>query len=111
MNKPMRETPLQEAVRLAGGPAALARALGKTPQIVWNWMNRPPQPEREDAAAKTKKAAKGRKPAKVVERVPEAPASECVAIERLTGVSRRRLRASDWQKYWPELEDQEAQAA
>jgi DNA-binding transcriptional regulator YdaS (Cro superfamily) len=31
---------LQKAVRVAGGQAALAKAIGVKPQHVWNWLNR-----------------------------------------------------------------------
>jgi DNA-binding transcriptional regulator YdaS (Cro superfamily) len=68
------ETPIERAIRLAGGTAALARLLGESMQTVSNWR------------------ARG-----------EAPANRCPAIEMHTGVSRRELRA-DWQDYWPELQ-------
>lgn len=31
---------LQEAIALLDGQAALARAIGRSPQEVWNWLNR-----------------------------------------------------------------------
>ena len=67
------ETPLEEAVRLSGGPAALAKALGESPQTVSNWL------------------ARG-----------EAPANKCSSIQQITGVDRRRLRSKDWKDYWPD---------
>jgi DNA-binding transcriptional regulator YdaS (Cro superfamily) len=68
------ETPIERAIREAGGAAALARALDESVQTVSNWR------------------ARG-----------EPPASKCSAIERITGVSRKELR-TDWRDYWPELE-------
>jgi DNA-binding transcriptional regulator YdaS (Cro superfamily) len=32
------------------------------------------------------------------------PVQHCLAIEQLTGVSRRELRPDDWKTIWPELE-------
>ncbi len=64
---------LIEAIGRAGGVAALARAIGATPQAVSQWRR--------------------------------APAARAIEIERLTGVSRERLRpdlypggASDWRR-------------
>lgn len=67
------ESAIAEAIRLAGGPASLAKALGESTQTVVNWR------------------ARG-----------IAPANRCVAIEQVTGVPRRRLRPADWSDYWPE---------
>jgi DNA-binding transcriptional regulator YdaS (Cro superfamily) len=66
------ETPIGRAIRLAGGPAAMARGLNESVQTISNW------------------AARG-----------QPPANRCAAIEALTGVSRRDLR-TDWRDYWPE---------
>jgi DNA-binding transcriptional regulator YdaS (Cro superfamily) len=67
------ETAIARAIRLGGGPAALARSLGESIQTVTNWR------------------ARGL-----------APANRCPAIEQATGVSRKELRP-DWSDYWPEL--------
>jgi DNA-binding transcriptional regulator YdaS (Cro superfamily) len=65
----MEETPLEEAVRLAGGQTALASALSTPERLVrqghiWAWLNRDEK----------------------------APAEHCPAIETLTGVVVERLR-------------------
>ena len=75
------ETPIAEAIRLAGGATALAVKLGESVQTVSNWR------------------ARG-----------EPPANRCLAIEAITGVSRSRLR-SDWRDYWPEAGAQDDAAA
>lgn len=67
-----QESPIAEAIRLAGGAAVMARALGESVQTVSNWK------------------ARG-----------EPPANRVLAIERMSGVSRRRLR-TDWAEYWPD---------
>lgn len=67
-------TPIERAIALAGGPAALAKLLGESIQTVSNWRSRG-----------------------------VAPANRCVAIEQHTGVSRRELRPDDWHDYWPEV--------
>lgn len=56
-----------------------ARAVGVRPQLVNHWRER------------------------------GFPVSRCKDIERLTGVSVRRLRPADWQDYWPEVQPSEAQ--
>lgn len=71
-----QEQPFDRAIRMAGGLAALARALGESTQTLWNWR------------------ARG-----------EPPANRCAAIESITGVSRQDLR-HDWMDYWPEAGDQ-----
>jgi len=60
-----KKTPLQEAIDVAGGQAALARALNIRQSTVWTWLVR--------AGGKA---------------APEL----CIQIERATGVSRYRLR-------------------
>lgn len=67
------ESALQRACREVGGPAALARLLGEKRQTVSNWL------------------ARG-----------EPPANKAVAVEAVSGVSRRELR-SDWCDYWPDV--------
>ena len=71
-------TPLDHAIELAGGLTALARGLGESRQTVYNWRMRG-----------------------------EPPANKTLAVERLTGVSRRELR-SDWADYWPVEQPQQA---
>jgi len=71
---------VKKAAKLLGGQAALARALGIFPVNVANWI--------------TKDASRHR----------PVPPAKCVAIEALTGVSRRDLRPNDWWLIWPELE-------
>ena len=39
------ETPLDEAIRLAGGPAKLAASIGVKPNVVTNWRMRENVPE------------------------------------------------------------------
>lgn len=63
--------PMDEAIKAAGGLTALARSLGETKQTVHNWRKRG-----------------------------EPPANKTLAVETVTGVSRRVLR-SDWADYWP----------
>jgi DNA-binding transcriptional regulator YdaS (Cro superfamily) len=67
------ESPLETAIRIAGGTAGLAKRINESVQTVNNWR------------------ARG------------VPASRCAAIERATGVDRRTLRPDDWKDYWPEL--------
>ena len=69
---------LQSAVKIAGGQAALALAIGVKQQHVWNWLNR------ENG---------------------QVPPERCVAIEVTTcgAVTRRELRPDDWHRIWPEL--------
>jgi DNA-binding transcriptional regulator YdaS (Cro superfamily) len=71
-------SPIEEAIRMAGGVAAMAAMLGESVQTVSNWK------------------ARG-----------QAPANRCAAIESATGVSRRLLR-SDWADYWPEMQVRDA---
>lgn len=70
-----------EAARILGNQAKMARALDVTPVTVGQWLKPPDQGGRE------------------------VPPKQCVRIERLTngGVTRRALRADDWQEFWPEL--------
>lgn len=75
------KTGIDRAIDSFGGTVALARALGESTQTVSNWRQRG-----------------------------EPPANRCVAIERLTGVSRRELR-SDWADYWPEADPTTEQKA
>jgi DNA-binding transcriptional regulator YdaS (Cro superfamily) len=56
-------TPLERAIEIAGGQAALARLVGKKQGHIWHWLQ--------------------------VDRV---PGEHCLAIERETGVSRYELR-------------------
>lgn len=69
---------LREAVDHLGGQAALASAIGRKQQHVWNWLNR------GDGAA---------------------PPEHCAAIEQATAgrVMRWHLRPDDWHRIWPEL--------
>lgn len=80
-NAPDTESGIECAIRLAGGPAGLAKQLGESTQTVVNWR------------------ARG-----------AAPANRCVAVEQLTGVDRRKLRPNDWHEYWP-IEPADAKAA
>jgi DNA-binding transcriptional regulator YdaS (Cro superfamily) len=57
------------------GVKGLADALGESMQTITNWR------------------ARG------------VPANRCVAVEQLTGISRRVLRPLDWSEYWPDLAD------
>ncbi|MFY2845622.1 transcriptional regulator [Achromobacter ruhlandii] len=61
----------------ASSAAALARHVGVSPALVYQWRT-------------------GRRP---------VPVEHCAAIEQVTGgdVSRRDLRPDDWQRIWPEL--------
>ncbi len=68
-----------EACEAAEGTGALARLLGVSPPTVSQWVN-------------------GTRP---------IPPNRCVQIEQRTGVSRRKLRPSDWWQIWPELVDNE----
>jgi DNA-binding transcriptional regulator YdaS (Cro superfamily) len=64
------ETPLQEAVRKAGGPTALAGLLDLRQSAVSNWLMRG-----------------------------QAPLERCAAIEQITGVKCERLRPDvEWQR-------------
>lgn len=63
--------PMDQAIKAAGGLTTLARSLGETKQTVHNWRKRG-----------------------------EPPANKTLAVEAVTGVSRRVLR-SDWADYWP----------
>lgn len=69
------EHPLDQAARLLGGRAEMARRLDVTPAAVGNWK------------------ARG------------VPIEHCPVIERLTNrqVSRQLLRPADWHSIWPEL--------
>ena len=73
---------LQDAIKIAEGPSALARRLCVAPSLPSMWLKR------------------GR-----------VPADHCAAIEMATGVSRRRLRPTDWRRIWPELAAEEKAAA
>lgn len=67
------ESLFDEVIRRGGGLTTLANALGESAQTVSNWRD----PNRG------------------------FPANQCKALERLTGVSVRRLRPNDWHDYWP----------
>jgi len=69
----------------ASSAAALARDVGVSPALVYQWRT-------------------GRRP---------VPVEHCAAIERFTvgEVSRRDLRPDDWQRIWPELATQAQQEA
>lgn len=69
----------------ATSAAALARDVGVSPTLVYQWRT-------------------GRRP---------IPVEHCAAIERVTGgeVSRRDLRPDDWQRIWPELAGPAQEAA
>ena len=70
----MKNTALRKAIEDAGGPAAVAQALGeKSLQVVCNWRERG-----------------------------VVPVNKCVAFEGLTGLSRKKLRP-DWASYWPDM--------
>ena len=66
----------------ASSAAALARDVGVSPALVYQWRT-------------------GRRP---------VPVEHCAAIERFTigEVSRRDLRPDDWQRIWPELANRPA---
>ena len=68
---------LQRAVDKVGGQSALADAIGRKQQHIWNWLNRPGG----------------------------VPPEECFAIEQASGreVMRWDLRPNDWWRIWPEL--------
>jgi len=75
------EHPLDEAARLRGGRAALARELGVTPAAVGNW------------------------------KVRGVPFEYCPKIWVLVPtVTRQRLRPNDWWEMWPELADAQTSA-
>lgn len=42
-------SPLEKAVKAVGSQSALAKALGVTPQHVWNWLNRDKEVPAEQA--------------------------------------------------------------
>lgn len=71
---------IQKAISSAGGQGALALALGVSRQVVWNWLHRD----------------------KLV------PAQHCLAVEKISGISRKLLRPNDWQKFWPELKSKQS---
>lgn len=66
--------PVDRASDAVGGAVRLAALLEVSPQAISNWKER------------------------------GVPIERCVAIERLTHVSRRDLRPNDWKDIWPELE-------
>ena len=70
-------TAAQQAAQILGGQSALAKVCGVTPQAVSQWIN----------GARS------------------VPSRRCVLIERATGgaVSRRDLRPTDWNDFWPEM--------
>lgn len=72
---------VREAVDVAGGPSNFARALEVSPQMVSQWVSDNPTRNRPVAAR------------------------HCKLIEKLYGISRRRLRPDDWHRYWPDLAD------
>lgn len=63
---------LKQAIHRAGGVTLVASRLNVTPQRLTNWVSR------------------------------GVPASHCLRLEELTGVSRKDLRPDDWRDYWPE---------
>jgi len=65
---------LDEAIRTAGGQAALAGHCGVVQGAVANWKNRK-----------------------------SVPPQYCTPIEENTGVMRWRLRPNDWFRIWPDL--------
>lgn len=65
-------TVFQRVIAAAGGIAALAKAVGASPQQVMNWKER------------------------------GFPANYCQRIHRLTGVGLHELRPDDWADYWPD---------
>lgn len=66
---PPHNRPLLRAIHAAGGPSALARRIGATRQLVYQWQT-------------------GARP---------IPIMRCVAIERATGIPRTDLRPDiDW---------------
>lgn len=65
------ENPLASAIDRLGGATAVARSLGESVQTVCNWLDR------------------------------GVPASKAKGVEKLTGISVRELRPSDWHLYWP----------
>lgn len=67
--------PVDRASDAVGGAVRLAALLEVSPQAISNWKER------------------------------GVPIERCVAIERLTNVSRRDLRPDDWEDIWPELAD------
>jgi len=67
---------LEEAIRLAGSQAALARLLGKTQPHVHKWPNSPNALRPE----------------------------HCRSIELAVGVSRAALRPEDYWTIWPDLD-------
>lgn len=68
------EAAFDEAVTACGGLTALAVKLGESTQTVSNWRWRG-----------------------------AVPANRCVLVERITRVSRIRLRPADAAEFWPEL--------
>ena len=68
-----QKCPVDMASDAVGGAAKLAALVGVSPQAISNWKER------------------------------GIPIDRCVAVERLTGVSRRVLRPTDWEDFWPEL--------
>lgn len=78
---------IREAVEKVGGPSNLARLLAITPQMVTQWICDDDDRRRPVAAI------------------------HCPSIEGATGVSRKRLRPRDWQRYWPDVQSREGAAA
>lgn len=70
---------LKQAIDQAGGPTEVAKRIGVSPQRLANWI------------------ARG------------VPASYCLRLESLTGISRKDLRPDDWADYWPEPATAEVQ--
>lgn len=70
-------TPFQKAVSILGGPSAVARELGCTPQAVCFW--------RDGLRA--------------------FPVEHCAVIERVTSgrITRQELRPHDFWRIWPDL--------
>ena len=73
----MENQAIIKAIEVAGGLAALARAIQRPTAEVWQWKT-------------------GRRP---------VPAARCMAVEDATAgiVTRKELRPKDWHLYWPDL--------
>lgn len=73
---PIVREALHEACEHVGSAKKLAELLGISPAMVSAWTSDDPERYRPVAA------------------------DRCVAIEELTGVSRKRLRPADWRRFW-----------
>lgn len=74
---------LKQAVTAGGGVTLVAARLGKSPQVVSNWISRG-----------------------------KVPVAECAAVvDALEGaISKTDLRPDDWQSIWPELQSERSAA-